>query len=854
MREDNVTTHERLPSTWRDQVRYSAIPNGKNQHKRSRWKTILLPHWLSDEPEKGKEWIKGAVICTWITGLILAINAILAIVAMVLAYRRKANRGQFQKAELYIGQCTRSSHWATGLHVVINVLSTILLGASSYVMQCLGAPSRTDIDRAHAKSQWLDVGTFSIRNLAVMDGRRKILWFVLFLSSTPIHMIYNSVIFSSLSTIDYGMLIIPNDLSPAESLVGNDTTGRDYFWAEMGSDAAVVKEEIFNGTFTNVTTKDCASQYNVGFNTHLGTLIFVADRQYFHNTSSLHPGVMTSSVYNYIQNLDNASISEQILAGDWALLSEYWSYRVWNYSVADLASNIALNIPPEYMPYVARDLRAIGDPFYFDLRDDTLYDFIHSSLESYIYGSSLYSDLLTLVEYNYAYNPTQEALRECLDTPSNWRNSSWAAMITFELIGIDDLTSIGNWFDNDHYWVDHTTAQHIPVSHCLVKEEEQRCQLFFSPPIAIVVIICNILKVICMALTARVERTDLMLTVGDALASFLTRPDPATLGRCLLSHADMTHGPQAWNLPAISFGRPKGYTLSAPEYPLDPIMPTTSELYPSLLPCRQRWYQAASRKRWAVVLSIFLACLITAIYLFTYAVRQSASFSTAMSLGFAQTRADTMIKHLSANMIALVLLTNTPQLVLSITYFLTNGLLTCMLVAAELDRYTHQRRPLRVSWPRDQQRSTYYLSLPYRYSVPLLTLSTTLHWLLSQSLFFVNIQAYNVFHEVDHDKSSRSCGYSPMAMFITLWVIILALGLLLGLGARQFRAHMPLATHCSAAISAACHPPPEDKDAAGRPVKWGEVQERVTEHEHTHAHCSFTSLDVVTPSLVRLYC
>ncbi|PYI07679.1 hypothetical protein BO78DRAFT_428803 [Aspergillus sclerotiicarbonarius CBS 121057] len=789
------------PSTWRDRFRYSVIPDDKNQRQRSRW------------TEKGQEWIKGAVICTWMTGLILAINLILIIVALVLAYRRKTNQGQFQKAELYIGQCTRSSHWATGLHVAINVLSTILLGASSYVMQCLGAPSRTDIDLAHAKSQWLDVGTFSIRNFRVMDRRRKILWLLLLVTSTPIHMIYNSVIFSSISTLDYGMLIIPNDLSPTESLIGNDTTSRHNFLAEMGSDAAVVKAQIFNGTFANMTTADCASQYDVGFNTQLGTLIFVADRQYFHNTSSLRPARMTtSSVYEYMQGLE-ASISNQILAGNWTLLSEYWSYRVWNYSAPDVASDVASVLPPDLLQDLAPDLRAL----------------------------SLYLDLLTLVEYNYAYNPTQEALREYLDTPSHWRNSSWAANITFEFAGMGDLVGVADL--DPYYWVDNTTAQDIPVSHCLVQEEEQRCQLFFSPPIAIAVIICNITKVICMALTARVKRTDLMLTVGDALASFLTRPDPTTLGRCLLSHADMTRGPQAWNQPAISFDRPEGYTLS-------PLTPTTSEIYPSLLPRRQRWYRAASWTRWTVVLSIFLACLATAIFLFDYAVRQNGSFSAAMSLGFAQPRIDTMIKYLSANMIALVLLANTPQLILSITYFLANGLLTCMLVAAEWDRYAHQRRPLRVSWPQGQQRSTYYLSLPYRYSVPLLILSTTLHWLLSQSLFFVNVQGFDVSGQENPNDSSRSCGYSPMPMFIALWVIILGLGLLLGIGARQFRAHIPLATHCSAAISAACHPPAEDKGVAGRSVMWGEIPGEGQEH----AHCSFTSLDVVKPSLVRLYC
>ncbi|RAL07797.1 uncharacterized protein BO97DRAFT_446566 [Aspergillus homomorphus CBS 101889] len=858
----------RPPSAWREQFRYSTIP-GEHQRRRPRWTDLLLPRRILAEAEGGNEWIKGAVICTWITGTILVINIIMTITALLIAYvqqpNRRTNRAQFEMAELYSGQCARSSHWATGLHVVINALSTILLGASNYVMQCLGAPSRADVDRAHAKARWLDIGTFSLRNFAVMDRRRKILWVLLLISSTPIHMIYNSVIFSSISTLEYGMFIIPNDLSPTESLISNDTTSRDTFLSEVGSDAAVVRAQIFNGTFINATTADCIAKYNVEHNTKYGTLIYVADREYFHNTSSLQvegyqaAGYLGSSfglysVYEYMQGIQNETEAKQIQTGNLTLVDSYWSYRVWNYSLPDPA-------------YDGHDYVR-----HFNLRDTTF-----SNIYAVANGS-LSNDLLLLAEFNLAYNPSEGALREYLNTPSHWKNSSWAAGITFELNGTGILTQ--------YTYIDETGARDVPVSHCLIKEEEQRCQLFFSPPIAIVVIICNITKVICMLLTARVKRTDLLLRVGDALASFLTRPDPTTLGRCLISRAEVTRRPQAWRLSAIRLGRPTGYTLqqrapSPDSQPLDDLSPrfkpATPKIYPLVLPPRKRWYQAASWTRWTVVLTFFVACITTSIWLVSYAVVQSAGdFDSAMDLGFAQTSASTMIEYLSRNMIALVLLANTPQIVLSMLYFLVNGVLTCMHVAAEWDGYARHRRPLRVSWPRGQQQSSYYLSLPYQYSGPLLVLSATLHWLLSQSIFFVNIKVYNVYGEEDEQGSSRGCCYSPMAMFITLWVGLLGLGLLLAVGARQFKSHMPLATHCSAAISAACHPPPADEGAATKPLMWGEIPREgveevpeVTEypypHPHPHpgkevgdgagyAHCSFTSLAVVTPNLVRLYC
>lgn len=45
--------------------------------------------------------------------------------------------------------------------------------------------------------------------------------------------------------------------------------------------------------------------------------------------------------------------------------------------------------------------------------------------------------------------------------------------------------------------------------------------------------------------------------------------------------------------------------------------------------------------------------------------------------------------------LAVVLIANTPQLIVSIFYFLYNGLLTCMLLAAEYNDYARHRKPLR---------------------------------------------------------------------------------------------------------------------------------------------------------------
>lgn len=82
------------------------------------------------------------------------------------------------------------------------------------------------------------------------------------------------------------------------------------------------------------------------------------------------------------------------------------------------------------------------------------------------------------------------------------------------------------------------------------------------------------------------------------------------------------------------------------------------------------------------------------------------------------------------------------QIIVSGLYLLCNNIVSVILMASEWNSYRSQRRSLRVSCPRGYQRSSYFLSLPYRYSVPLMVASSVLHWLVSQSIFVIQTIAY----------------------------------------------------------------------------------------------------------------
>jgi hypothetical protein len=88
-----------------------------------------------------------------------------------------------------------------------------------------------------------------------------------------------------------------------------------------------------------------------------------------------------------------------------------------------------------------------------------------------------------------------------------------------------------------------------------------------------------------------------------------------------------------------------------------------------------------------------------------------------------------------------------------------------MLVAEEWNGYAKDRKTLRVSHPVGIQRSTYFISIPFKYGVLLMAATTTLHWLVSQSTFLVSTTALYPSNTEDVSRSFSVVGYSTVASF-----------------------------------------------------------------------------------------
>ena len=145
--------------------------------------------------------------------------------------------------------------------------------------------------------------------------------------------------------------------------------------------------------------------------------------------------------------------------------------------------------------------------------------------------------------------------------------------------------------------------------------------------------------------------------------------------------------------------------------------------------------------------------------------------------------------------------------------------------------------------PKPGQRSTHWLGLPYPYAILMLLVSATLHWLMSESLFLVNVVFF--FYDGRPVELVYRTGYSCIGIIYGMIVggIVVLIGILMGL--RRFEPGMPLVRSSSTAIAAACHPSAtEPDDMVCRPLKWGVV----SKDDEGVSHCAFSAKEgIVLP-------
>jgi len=129
-----------------------------------------------------ERWRRGILLGCISAFTILALNLVATVAAT-------ANSSRGSNGNIFQGNCNKAAHVNLGLHSLVNVMSTLLLAASNYGMQCLSAPTRSEVDKAHRRRARLDIGVMGFRNTRWVHWGRGWAWFLLGISSMPLHLL-----------------------------------------------------------------------------------------------------------------------------------------------------------------------------------------------------------------------------------------------------------------------------------------------------------------------------------------------------------------------------------------------------------------------------------------------------------------------------------------------------------------------------------------------------------------------------------------------------------------------------------------------------------------------------------------
>lgn len=118
------------------------------------------------------------------------------------------------------------------------------------------------------------------------------------------------------------------------------------------------------------------------------------------------------------------------------------------------------------------------------------------------------------------------------------KRSDWASTgewITFEWIDMVRL----NASDVAFSWESRDMPYAAHISKAISKVPTTKSSLQISLDFMLVVISFNVFKLCTMTWVLFTDRSNYIVTIGDAVASFLERPDPSTRLECMLSKEDI---------------------------------------------------------------------------------------------------------------------------------------------------------------------------------------------------------------------------------------------------------------------------------------------------------------------------
>lgn len=140
----------------------------------------------------------------------------------------------------------------------------------------MNSPTRNEVDAAHSKQKWLNIGTPSIRNLFLVSKSKTLLWLVLGLTSFPLHMLWNSTVFETKTIQQYITAAVTE-----EFLHGGHWTFPEPYASHNGerSDELIdeLQQQALAGSLERLDVKSCTDAYDTSMVSDRKHVLLVVD-------------------------------------------------------------------------------------------------------------------------------------------------------------------------------------------------------------------------------------------------------------------------------------------------------------------------------------------------------------------------------------------------------------------------------------------------------------------------------------------------------------------------------------------------------------------------------------------------
>ncbi|KAH6877091.1 hypothetical protein B0T10DRAFT_552213 [Thelonectria olida] len=710
-------------------------------------------------------------------------------VVLIITYNRT---GHLDAAvNLYRGPCSQSKTINLLLHLLLNILGTLILASSNFFMQILNAPTRADLDCAHARSSWVNVGVPSLRNLVHLGPLRFLCWLILACSSVPLHLFFNSLVYEVTETQSKFWLTIAT-----ESFLH----GADYYAPGAG-------------LWNTAVPYNCSLRLSTDYEEHgylcaNATSVFMFDgvpwaANWMNETSDERTSISRAAASlndSQWERLDIASCRSQFLYANGGL-------GLKNYKNVVMVVSDPFDEPlgwrrDHVFPNMTDEDAAFWDDMVPSNRTSSLWH--HESCETistFDNGKSTNS-----CKINLGFSRLWYRDMNTVDPRNDTKEGTWKFPF-FEPAAVDlgMLTAqMRSGFDQAY--------SDLAVEYCMAEKTEQMCKVGLSIYLLFAVMVCVAVKTvqcIFILLWFVMRKHHPLVTLGDAIDSLLRRSDPTTSRMCTLQVSDIQ----------TKFGKffkairaPRKYDSAFNRQLLSPA----ARQWNNQPTC---YFSALPWTSWLRAYALFLTVVGVALYY--YSLATDGRFNTSGIFGISgmnkfvvQNKASS--DEFRGDFLHVVLLANIPQLVLSVAYIQLNTILTKLCMAREWARMGVAYRPLRVTEPRGEQTSTYRLQMPYSWGIPCIISAILVHWLASNACYvfmadggFYGSPTGTPVMSVNRMGFSGygfvAMGYSTTAIVASIAVFAAVICVPLVFSAKRMPSNMVIVGSNSLAIAAACH-------------------------------------------------